>query len=94
MSMVGAKVESNTAFIGQTPYELILQNSGNNQLINEFNSAQTAFNVGYYATTGWEMEYQDRFDFGIGFNISKDVIELGLTEQSVWNKRIYISFGI
>ncbi len=93
MSMVGAKVESNTAFIGDSRYELILQNSGNNQLINEFNSAQTAFNVGYYATTGWEMEYQDRFDFGIGFNLSRDVIELGLTEQSVWNKRIYISFG-
>ena len=94
MSLVGAKIQSNTAFIGTNPYELILQNNGNNQFLSEFNSAQTVFNVGYYATTGWEMEYKDRYDFGIGFNLSRDVIELGPTEQSVWNKRIYVSFGI
>ncbi len=94
MSLVGSKILSNTAFIGTNPYELILQNNGNNQFLTEFNSAQTAFNVGYYATTGWEMEYKERYDFGIGFNLSRDVIELGPNEESVWNKRIYVSFGI
>lgn len=94
MSLVGAKVESNTAFIGDRPYSLILTNNNNFQVPQDFNATQASYNFGFYATTGFEMEYQERYLFGIGFNLSRDPIELGTFQEDVWNKRIYITFGI
>jgi len=94
ISAVGARIQRNTAFIGRQRFELILQNNGNTQFLNDFNSNQTAFNLGFYGTTGWEVEYNDRYDFGIGFTLSRDQIELGLQTTPVWNKKVYISFGI
>ncbi len=94
ISAVGSKILKNTAFIGEQGHELILQNNGNTQFLNTYNASQTAFNIGFYATTGWEMEYKERYDFALGFNLSRDPIELGLQTTDVWNKRVYISFGI
>ncbi len=93
-SLVGAQIQQNTAFIGETPYDLIFQNNGNQQFLQEFNANQTLYNFGFYANTGWEFEYKERYDVGIGFNLSRDVIELGPVEEIGWNKRIYFYFGI
>ncbi|MFK7757962.1 MAG: hypothetical protein AB8B53_13615 [Flavobacteriales bacterium] len=94
MSLVGAKVEANTAFIGERAFPLILRNNGNFQLPQEFDATQPSYNIGFYATTGFEMEYQDRYTFGIGFNLSRDPIELGTYKEDVWNSRVFITFGI
>ncbi len=95
ISLIGAKVETNTAFIGDRPYPLILNNNNNNFLQpQEFDATQPSYNFGFYATTGFEMEYQERYIFGLGFNLSRDPIELGTYKEDVWNKRIYFTFGI
>lgn len=94
-SLVGAQIESNTAWIGQRQFPLLLTNSPNiNQNPQAAETLQTTFNLGFFATTGWEMEYDEKFDVAIGFVLSRDPIELGGTEQTVYNKRIYFSFGI
>ncbi len=94
-SLVGAKIENNIAWIGETRYPLLISTSSAlTQNPQAFEAIQTAYNIGYYATTGWEIEYEERFDFGIGFVLSRDPIELAGTSQNVWNKRIYFTFGL
>jgi len=94
-SVVGSKISNNVAWIGDIQYPLLISSatvqSNNPQA---FEAIQTAYNIGYYATTGWEMEYDERYDFGIGFVLSRDPIELAGDTQTVFNKRIYITFGI
>jgi len=94
ISGVGSRIQRNTAFIGSQRYELLIQNNGNQQFVNEFNANQTVFNIGFFLNTGWEMEYKDRYDFGLGFHLSRDPIELGNLREDVYNIRIFITFGI
>jgi len=94
-SLVGSKIENNVAWIGRTRYPLLISSaSALSQNPQAFEAIQTSFGIGYYATTGWEMEYNERYDFGIGFVLSRDPIELAGNSQTVYNKRIYITFGI
>lgn len=92
-SMLGTRVKSNEIFIADRSYELFIGADNPNQSFQSYRP-RTEVGIGFYAATGWELFFNDRYEVEFGVQVAREPVQLGTYRDELFSSQIYLAFSI